>query len=147
VSSRGYYAYREAGCMPACVATMLGEHHLAWSLPTATGVAWLERFNEHLAHQAGAFLALIPCCEVPWCGDDEWIAGIEASDGTPHAIVAIRDRVMWDPADELQPGDPLPEVEEGFLMLPDRRELFVTARMGQLERLRANGRVTIGSDA
>jgi hypothetical protein len=103
----GVYAYREDGCMPACVASMLREPSLAWSLPVAVGGAWFDRFNEALTHQASAFLTLIPFELLPWRREEEWIAGIELDRG-PHAIVAYGVFVAWDPADELQPGRPAP---------------------------------------
>jgi hypothetical protein len=62
----------------------------------------------------------------------------------PHAVVAIGAWVAWDPADELKPGDRLPEVEDGFLLLAHLPSL----RQYRLERceLVERGRVTIGAD-
>jgi hypothetical protein len=63
----------------------------------------------------------------------------------PHAVVAIGAWVAWDPADERKPGDRLPEVEDGFLLLahlPSLRQ----HRLERLGELVERGRVTIGAD-
>lgn len=91
--------------MPAAVATMLGEPSLAKSLPVAVGSGWFSRFNEALECQASCFLSAIPPEELPWRGDDEWVACVESRDGTPHAIVALGPYVAWDPAGERQGGE------------------------------------------
>jgi hypothetical protein len=141
----GVFAYRSSGCLPAAVATVLDRPELAASLPVAP--VELGQFNEALAHQAQAFLAQIPGELLPWRRHEDWIAGVQSLDGTPHAIVACHEWVAWDPAGELQPGDPLPDVEDGWLLLPDPRALSVQARVARLGRLVDQGRVTIGSDA
>jgi hypothetical protein len=137
----GYYAYRPRGCVPACIASMLGQGDLAWSLPCADSEAWLDRLNEHLAEQASAWLAHIPHEALPWREPDvEWIAGITSADGTPHAVVAIGEWCAFDPADELKPGDPLPEVGDGFLLLPNPQVL----RLHRIEQLGRAGRAGPG---
>ena len=144
-----YLAWREDGCVPACLAWMLYLPSLAWSLPTANGEAWVERLNEHLVEQANVFIARLPAPGLPagpQAGEADGLGAPRSRAGTPHMTVAFRDRVDFDPADELQRGDPLPPIEDGFILLAARREAFVSGRMMQLEQLREQGAVAIGTD-
>ena len=124
MTSYAYRADRPDAYMASCCATLLQREDLARSLPIAVGAGWLDRFNAALDQQtADAYLSRIPRELLPWRGSTDWIAGIRSRYRSPHVVVAHHEFVAFDPAGELQPGDPLPWVSDGFLILPRPRRL------------------------